>query len=82
MQAKSLYAIPFDLNFNTQTMKRAILYILFLSLIYGQNAIAQEARRVTGVVTSADDSQPLPGVSVQVKGTNEGAVTNSTVRLN
>jgi len=65
-------------------MKRAILYILFLSLIYGQNTLAQEARRVTGVITSADDGQPLPGVSVQVKGTNEGAVTklDGTFELN
>jgi hypothetical protein len=42
-------------------MKRAILYILFLSLIYGQNTLAQDTRRVTGVVTSADDkASPYP----------------------
>jgi iron complex outermembrane receptor protein len=59
-------------------MKRTILFILFLSLLYGQGAWAQQAtRHLTGVVTSADDNQPLPGVSVTVKGTTQGTVTNT-----
>lgn len=33
-------------------------------------------RRVTGKVTSAEDDSPLPGVSVVVKGTNKGVVTD------
>src|SRR5215217_3504325 len=58
-------------------MKRTILYILFLSLIYTQTAWSQQARRLTGLVTSTEDSQPLPGVSVTVKGTTQGSVTNA-----
>jgi TonB-dependent starch-binding outer membrane protein SusC len=38
-------------------------------------ALAQE-RRVTGKVTAADDGTPLPGVSVQLKGTTRGAQTD------
>jgi len=65
-------------------MKRSILYILFLSLIYTQTAWSQQARRLTGLVTSTEDSQPLPGVSVAVKGTTQGSVTNAegTFELN
>lgn len=32
--------------------------------------------RVTGIVTSAEDNSPLPGVSVLVKGTQVGTITN------
>ncbi|MDB5091105.1 MAG: Iron complex outerrane recepter protein, partial [Mucilaginibacter sp.] len=43
-------------------MKKIVLLLLFFSLHYGQNIFAQK-RTVTGVVTSADDKRPLPGVS-------------------
>ncbi|GHB59140.1 SusC/RagA family TonB-linked outer membrane protein [Persicitalea jodogahamensis] len=39
--------------------------------------MAQEAR-VTGTVTSAEDGSSLPGVSVQVKGTQRGTQTDAT----
>lgn len=32
--------------------------------------------RITGTVVSAEDNQPIPGVSVLVKGTNSGTVTD------
>jgi iron complex outermembrane receptor protein len=57
-------------------MKKIILLLLFFSLYYGQHVFAQK-RTVTGVVTSADDKNPLPGVSVTVKGLNQGAVTKA-----
>lgn len=48
-------------------------------------AMAQD-RTITGTVTSADDRLPIPGVSVKVKGTQSGAVTNAdgkyTIRVN
>ncbi|WP_421829220.1 SusC/RagA family TonB-linked outer membrane protein [Larkinella sp.] len=45
-------------------------------------ALAQD-RTVTGKITSSDDGSPLPGVSVQIKGTTRGANSNSdgTYRL-
>jgi len=43
------------------------------------SAIAQE-RTVTGTVTSSDDNLPIPGVSVRVKGTQVGAVTDANGR--
>ncbi|CCH53374.1 TonB-dependent receptor plug [Fibrisoma limi BUZ 3] len=37
-------------------------------------------RRVSGVVTSTDNDQPLPGVSVTIKGTNRGTTTDAEGR--
>lgn len=39
--------------------------------------IAQD-RRITGKVVSAGDGSPLPGVSVQIKGTSKGTSTDAT----
>jgi TonB-linked SusC/RagA family outer membrane protein len=55
-------------------MKKAILLIIvfpfFISITIGQ------VRSVTGIVTSADDGQALPGVTVQLKETSIGTVTD------
>lgn len=52
--------------------KKLLLLILFFSTI-SYYAIAQ---KITGKVTAASDGQPLPGVSVVVKGTSTGTVTD------
>ena len=54
-------------------MKRIFLFLCCLSVI--QLASAQTLT-ITGQVTSADDSYPLPGVSVVVKGTSDGTFTD------
>ncbi len=51
---------------------RFIFYLLFLLPLM---AMAQEID-ISGTVTSADDEMPLPGVSVQVQGTDKGAITD------
>jgi TonB-linked SusC/RagA family outer membrane protein len=54
-------------------MKRFTTYLIFSILpffVFAQN------RTITGTVTSQSDSQPLPGVSVVVKGTTRGTVTD------
>lgn len=55
-------------------MKRfSVLLAFFLiagAVLYGQR------QQITGTVTSEDDGSPLPGVTVLVKGTTIGAVTN------
>ena len=54
-------------------MKKTILVLLIsvCSLfVYGQSI------QVKGVVTSADDGQPIPGVGVVLKGTTTGVTTN------
>lgn len=51
----------------------AIVIALFFCSTFA--AIAQE-RVITGTVVSADDQEPLPGVSVVVTGTSRGAITD------
>ncbi|MGB4776514.1 MAG: SusC/RagA family TonB-linked outer membrane protein [Daejeonella sp.] len=55
---------------------KKLLQSLFLLLFVTSMAIAQE-RTVTGKVSAADDGLPLPGVSVKVKGTTIGSITNA-----
>lgn len=54
-------------------MRKILFNFLLLITLVGQ-AMAQD-RQVTGKVVSADDSSPLPGVSISLKGTSKG--TNS-----
>ncbi|MBB6499636.1 SusC/RagA family TonB-linked outer membrane protein [Pedobacter cryoconitis] len=59
-------------------MKKLILS-LFVFLVVAGAAIAQD-RIVTGTVKGKDDGLPIPGVSVKVKGTANGAATGSDGR--
>ena len=54
-------------------MKKKILSLLFLFAIFVSSAMAQ--RTVTGVITD-DFGEPLPGVTVVIKGTAQGSVTD------
>ncbi|MFN3851646.1 MAG: SusC/RagA family TonB-linked outer membrane protein [Spirosomataceae bacterium] len=54
---------------------RKNLLLVFSCMILSLGAFAQ-AKKITGKVTSADDGSPLPGVSVQVKGTSKGSQTD------
>ena len=53
-----------------------ILLTFGLALLLSLPGVAQVSR-VTGTVTAAKDNQPLPGVSVLVKGTNTGTTTDA-----
>ena len=54
-------------------MKKAVLALLILMSSF---AVFAQGLQVKGVVTSADDGQPIPGVSVVVKGTTTGNITD------
>jgi TonB-dependent starch-binding outer membrane protein SusC len=56
-------------------MKKNLLFVLLLGFMAFNTAWAQ-SRKITGRVTSADDGQPLPGVSVQIQGTKQGVLTD------
>jgi TonB-linked SusC/RagA family outer membrane protein len=56
--------------------KKLLLFFLSISLL-AFHANAQQLT-VTGKVTATDDSGPLPGVSIKVKGTNTVVQTSST----
>src|ERR1044072_3509370 len=63
-------------------MKKELL-IWLLTVISALHAYPQ-SRTVTGKVTDNKDGSPLPGVTVQVKGTNKGVYTSpdGTYKIN
>src|SRR5690554_1735768 len=57
--------------------QRTLLRSLFLILLFGTSTwLLAQTRMISGVITSADDGLPLPGVSVVIEGTTQGTITN------
>ncbi|QEM10760.1 SusC/RagA family TonB-linked outer membrane protein [Mucilaginibacter rubeus] len=56
-------------------MKKKLLNLLLVLLFFCVQAFAQQ-KTITGKVTSADDGKPLPGVSIKIKGTPNGVITD------
>ncbi|MBR5029200.1 MAG: TonB-dependent receptor plug domain-containing protein, partial [Bacteroidales bacterium] len=57
-------------------MNRKILLLLFLALMVSPLAVLAQSLTVCGKVISGEDGLGLPGVTVQVKGTSSGTVTD------
>jgi len=55
---------------------KKIAILLSILLFMGNLVVNAQTKLITGTVTSSEDNQPVPGVSVIVKGTTMGAVTN------
>jgi TonB-dependent starch-binding outer membrane protein SusC len=58
-------------------MKKHLLMTFLIAFSFSVNIFAQD-RKVTGKVTAAEDGSGLPGVSVQLKGSNKGTTTDAT----
>jgi len=58
---------------------KKLLQSLFILLFIAGTAFGQE-RTITGTVTGKEDGQPLPGVSVRIKGTSGGTTTDASGR--
>ncbi|MFN8289906.1 MAG: TonB-dependent receptor [Chitinophagaceae bacterium] len=58
-------------------LKKAGTCLLILMLCSPLNQLLAQNRTVTGTVTSADNSQPLAGITVIVKGTKTATTTDS-----
>jgi len=56
-------------------MRKISLLLVFLGFI-GLQVVFAQTRQITGVVTSSDDGTSIPGVSVVVKGSTLGTVTD------
>ncbi|QIA07299.1 SusC/RagA family TonB-linked outer membrane protein [Draconibacterium halophilum] len=56
-------------------MKKIAIFLSILLFMGNLVAFAQ-TKTLTGTVTSAEDDMPIPGVSVSVKGTTLGTITN------
>lgn len=54
-----------------------ILWSLDASWAKRPSFLELKQRNITGIVTSADNGETLPGVTVRVKGTDHGTVTNA-----
>ncbi|WP_025144692.1 SusC/RagA family TonB-linked outer membrane protein [Pedobacter jeongneungensis] len=58
-------------------MKRKLLKCLLFFIVLLATKVSAQERTVTGVVSAKEDGLPLPGVSVKVKGTNNGVTTGA-----
>jgi hypothetical protein len=56
-------------------MKKLTLFLICI-LIAGMQFANAQTKSITGAVTSKEDGTSIPGVSVMVKGTTLGTVTN------
>lgn len=55
---------------------KKIALLIFCALFIGVQFADAQTKTITGTVTSADDGTSIPGVSVLVKGTTIGTITN------
>ncbi len=55
---------------------KKIAFFLLIMFFMGTVLVHAQTKTLTGKVTSAGDNQPIPGVSVSVKGTSLGTITN------
>ncbi len=55
-------------------MRKNLLAIIFI--IFTVSWVNAQSRVVRGVVTSAEDGQPIPGVTIMIKGTSQGTITD------
>ena len=56
-------------------MKKIAIFLSIL-LFMGNLVSNAQTKTITGTVSSAEDGMPIPGVSVSVKGTTLGTITN------
>ncbi|MFO7882680.1 MAG: carboxypeptidase-like regulatory domain-containing protein, partial [Kosmotogaceae bacterium] len=56
-------------------MKKSLI-IMSILLFMGSMALHAQTRQISGAVIAADDDQPIPGVSVYVKGSTLGTTTD------
>lgn len=54
---------------------RRLALILSIFVLLGANALYAQTKTITGTVTGSEDGEPIPGVSVVVRGTTIGTIT-------
>ena len=57
-------------------MKKKLLSCLLFFMVLSVTKVSAQDRTITGVVIAKDDGLPIPGVSVKLKGTSRGVVTD------
>lgn len=61
-------------------MKHKLLKMFMVCFFCTASMAFAQNKTVTGRVTSKDDGLPIPGVTVKIKGSTKGAITNTTGR--
>ena len=56
-------------------MKRKLMFLMTF-LVIGIGLVTAQTSRVTGLVTSEEDGQPVVGASILVNGTTLGTITD------
>ena len=56
---------------------RRLTLILFLTVFVGITSLMAQTKTITGTVTDSEDGSPIPGVSIIVKGTTIGTITDT-----
>lgn len=59
---------------------RKLLMFLALVVFAGSQVLLAQTKTISGNITAKDDGMPLPGVSIAVKGTTTGTVTDGSGR--
>ena len=67
---------------NLRLCRVALVLLFLVPAISSLQANPSQNKTISGVVTSATDSEPLIGVSVQVRETATGGITRSGMRRN
>ena len=62
-------------NANNLSMRKISLLLVFLGFI-GLQVVFAQTRQITGTVTSSEDGTSIPGVSIVVKGSTLGIITD------
>lgn len=57
-------------------MRKKIYYLLFLFLCFTSIPLIAQNVEINGIIIEATTNEPLPGVTVQIKGKDTGTVTN------
>jgi TonB-linked SusC/RagA family outer membrane protein len=57
---------------------RKLLMLLALVVFAGSQLLLAQTKTISGNITAKDDGMPLPGVSIAVKGTTTGTVTDGS----
>ena len=67
-----------ELNWNSSITKQLASFLsLFSILVFSQPTFAQDVIQISGVVTSQDKHEPLPGVAISIKGSVTGTTTTN-----
>jgi TonB-linked SusC/RagA family outer membrane protein len=73
--AFNIFYRNYELLTNKSVFMKKNLLLWVLGVLFCTSQVLAQSRTITGVVTDADDGEPLIGVSILVKGTTIGTVT-------